>query len=147
MGHLKMMAAAQPFISGAISKTVNCPAPHGRRRFRSLHQAWKLASSVAIYRDGCKQAQPLRRPDRRRQTPPKTIAARNAAALTLAKTTTSTLLRAVRHKLKKSACRSRTSSTSEATKATSSSACIPMEKPGEIFIKMAKEGSTFGPHG
>ncbi len=61
MGHLKMMAAAQPFISGAISKTVNLPNAATVEDISEAYiQAWKLGvKAVAIYRDGCKQAQPL----------------------------------------------------------------------------------------
>src|SRR5580765_6706207 len=61
MGHLKMMAAAQPFISGAISKTVNLPnAATVDDIVEAYTQAWKLGiKAVAIYRDGCKQSQPL----------------------------------------------------------------------------------------
>ena len=61
MGHLKMMAAAQPFISGAISKTVNLPnAATVDDVSEAYIQAWKLGlKAVAVYRDGCKQSQPL----------------------------------------------------------------------------------------
>jgi ribonucleoside-diphosphate reductase alpha chain len=61
MGHLKMMAAAQPFISGAISKTVNLPEVASVEEITDAYiQAWKLGlKAVAIYRDGCKKAQPL----------------------------------------------------------------------------------------
>lgn len=60
-GHLKMMASVQPFLSGAISKTVNLPSDTTVDEIESLHfQAWKLGlKAVAIYRDGCKQSQPL----------------------------------------------------------------------------------------
>ncbi|AGH95912.1 vitamin B12-dependent ribonucleotide reductase [Pseudobdellovibrio exovorus] len=59
--HLKMMAAVQPFISGAISKTVNLPAEATVEDIsRTYFQAWKLGlKAVAIYRDGSKFAQPL----------------------------------------------------------------------------------------
>src|SRR6266446_4424320 len=61
MGHLKMMAATQPFISGAISKTVNLPNNASVEDIMEAYlQAWKLGlKAVAIYRDGCKQSQPL----------------------------------------------------------------------------------------
>ena len=61
MGHLKMMAAAQPFISGAISKTVNLPNAATVEDISEAYiQAWKLGvKAVAVYRDGCKQSQPL----------------------------------------------------------------------------------------
>src|SRR5437762_978199 len=61
MAHLKMMAAAQPFISGAISKTVNMPADSTVADIRDAYiQAWKMGvKCVAIYRDGSKRSQPL----------------------------------------------------------------------------------------
>ncbi len=60
-GHLRMMAAAQPFISGAISKTINMPENATVEEISEAYiQAWKLGlKAVAIYRDGSKKAQPL----------------------------------------------------------------------------------------
>jgi len=68
MGHIKMMAAVQPFISGAISKTVNMPRESTIEDVREAYiQAWQLGlKAVAIYRDGAKRTQPLstsREPD------------------------------------------------------------------------------------
>ena len=61
LGHLRMMAAAQPFISGAISKTINMPENATVEEITEAYiQAWKLGlKAVAIYRDGSKKAQPL----------------------------------------------------------------------------------------
>ncbi len=61
MGHIKMMAAVQPFISGAISKTVNLPNDATPDDIREAFiQSWKLGlKAVAVYRDGCKSVQPL----------------------------------------------------------------------------------------
>jgi ribonucleoside-diphosphate reductase alpha chain len=61
MGHVNMMAAAQPFLSGAISKTVNLPNDVTVDDVANLYaEAWKLGvKAIAIYRDGCKVAQPL----------------------------------------------------------------------------------------
>ena len=61
LGHVKMMAAAQPFISGAISKTVNLPEQASVQEVEQLHvEAWKMGlKAIAIYRDNCKVAQPL----------------------------------------------------------------------------------------
>lgn len=60
-GHVTMMAAVQPFISGAISKTVNMPEQVTIEDVEQLHiEAWQLGlKAVAIYRDNCKVAQPL----------------------------------------------------------------------------------------
>jgi ribonucleoside-diphosphate reductase alpha chain len=61
MGHLRMMAAAQPFLSGAISKTVNLPNQATVGDIRNAYvEAWKMGlKCVAIYRDGSKRSQPL----------------------------------------------------------------------------------------
>ncbi|MCA9331437.1 vitamin B12-dependent ribonucleotide reductase [Candidatus Saccharibacteria bacterium] len=61
MGHVKMMSAVQPFLSGAISKTVNMPEDATVEEIEQLHmESWKLGlKAVAIYRDNCKVAQPL----------------------------------------------------------------------------------------
>ncbi len=61
MGHVKMMGAAQPFLSGAISKTVNVPTNSTVQDIADIYLAsWKLGlKAVAIYRDGCKRTQPL----------------------------------------------------------------------------------------
>jgi len=61
MGHVKMMAAVQPFLSGAISKTVNMPtATTVDEIMQTYVEAWKLGlKSIAIYRDGSKRTQPL----------------------------------------------------------------------------------------
>lgn len=61
MGHVKMMGSVQPFLSGAISKTVNMPEEATVEEVEQLHmESWKLGlKAVAIYRDNCKVAQPL----------------------------------------------------------------------------------------
>ncbi len=61
MGHLRMMSAAQPFLSGAISKTVNLPQNATVEEIENAYmEAWKLGlKAVAVYRDGCKRLQPL----------------------------------------------------------------------------------------
>ena len=60
-GHLKMMGAVQPFISGAISKTINMPNTASVEDIETAYtEAWKLGlKAVAVYRDGCKRSQPL----------------------------------------------------------------------------------------
>lgn len=61
MGHVNMMAAVQPFLSGAISKTVNIPTNSTTEDIKDIYmKAWKAGlKAVAVYRDGCKRAQPL----------------------------------------------------------------------------------------
>ncbi len=61
MGHVRMMAAVQPFVSGAISKTINMPEETTAEDvYRTYMESWRLGlKAVAIYRDGCKRSQPL----------------------------------------------------------------------------------------
>ncbi|HVP65808.1 MAG TPA: vitamin B12-dependent ribonucleotide reductase [Anaeromyxobacteraceae bacterium] len=61
MGHIRMMAATQPFLSGAISKTVNMPSSATSEDIQNAYvEAWKLGlKAIAVYRDGCKRSQPL----------------------------------------------------------------------------------------
>src|SRR5262249_2279366 len=61
MGHIKMMSAVQPFLSGAISKTVNMPTDATPDDIASAYlESWRLGlKAVAVYRDGCKRSQPL----------------------------------------------------------------------------------------
>jgi ribonucleoside-diphosphate reductase alpha chain len=61
MGHIRMMAAVQPFLSGAISKTVNLPNDCTVEDIEDAYiQAWRLGlKAIAVYRDGCKRTQPL----------------------------------------------------------------------------------------
>lgn len=61
MGHIRMMAATQPFLSGAISKTVNLPNETTVEEIEKIHEdGWRLGlKAVALYRDGCKMSQPL----------------------------------------------------------------------------------------
>jgi len=61
MGHIRMMSAVQPFLSGAISKTVNMPSNATTTDIETAYlEAWKLGlKAIAVYRDGCKRSQPL----------------------------------------------------------------------------------------
>src|SRR6202022_2745419 len=61
LGHVRMMGAVQPFISGAISKTVNLPEDVSVEDVEQLHiDAWQMGiKAVAVYRDNCKVGQPL----------------------------------------------------------------------------------------
>ncbi len=71
MSHVKMMAAAQPFLSGAISKTVNLPSEATVEDVRQIYaEGWKLGlKAVALYRDGCKSSQPLSTSDKKTEQP------------------------------------------------------------------------------
>jgi ribonucleoside-diphosphate reductase alpha chain len=140
-----MMAAAQPFISGAISKTVNLPnAATVDDISEAFIQAWKLGlKAVAVYRDGCKQSQPLSAAGTKTANSTKDDAARNAAAVALAaEDNLEAPPRAVRHKLKEE----RMSVTHKFNIGGHEGYVIvglyPDGEPGELFVKMAKEGST-----
>ncbi len=82
MGHVKMMAATQPFISGAISKTVNLPESATVEDIAEAYiQSWKLGlKAVAIYRDGSKKAQPLMAASSRDEAAKRGTRAEKAAA-------------------------------------------------------------------
>jgi len=141
-GHLRMMAAAQPFISGAISKTVNLPETATMEDISDVYlQAWKLGlKAVAIYRDGCKKSQPLSAAG----TKTAEAAGRNVSPATPAieEEDLNAPPRAVRHKLQEER-----ASITHKFKVGDHEGYItvglyPNGKPGELFITMAKEGST-----
>jgi ribonucleoside-diphosphate reductase alpha chain len=81
MGHVNMMAAVQPFLSGAISKTVNMPTTATVEDIMDVYmQGWKLGlKAIAIYRDGCKRAQPLTTSKEEKTNEPAPVAQQPAA--------------------------------------------------------------------
>ncbi len=129
MGHLKMMGAVQPFISGAISKTVNLPQSATVEDIADAYtQAWQLGiKALAIYRDGSKTAQALRT-DAQQGEP----AAKADVDALVEKAVTKALAEAGprRKRMPASASRSRTSSRSAATRATSPLACTRTARSG-----------------
>jgi ribonucleoside-diphosphate reductase alpha chain len=143
MGHLRMMAATQPFISGAISKTVNLPNGATIEDIMETYlQAWKLGiKAVAIYRDGCKQSQPLSAAGSKTASSD----ARGAADALVRQAQEEDLNappRAMRHKLQEER-----ASITHKFKVGDHEGYItvglyPNGDPGELFVKMAKEGST-----
>jgi len=142
MGHLRMMAAAQPFISGAISKTVNLPNNATVEDImESYLQAWKLGiKAVAIYRDGCKQSQPLSAAGTK--TAESSAHAGIAVAAHVEEEDMNAPPRANRHKLQEER-----ASITHKFKVGDHEGYItvglyPNGEPGELFITMAKEGST-----
>jgi ribonucleoside-diphosphate reductase alpha chain len=148
-GHLRMMAAAQPFLSGAISKTINMPEESTVEDIMDAYvDSWKLGlKAVAIYRDNSKRSQPLSAAGKKE--------AAKAAALSVVGTIAAPVAaegaspeqqelfaRAKRHKLPNE----RTSITHKFSVG-GHEGYLTVGKyedgnPGEIFIKMAKEGST-----
>jgi ribonucleoside-diphosphate reductase alpha chain len=132
MGHIKMMGATQPFISGAISKTVNVPKEASVEDIMQAYiQSWKLgAKAISIYRDGSKRTQPL--------NTSKDKTAAEAAALAAAQLIKSPTRRklpderqAITHKFDIAG-----------HEGYITVGLFEDGQPGEIFLVMAKEGST-----
>jgi len=147
MGHLRMMAATQPFISGAISKTINMPENATVEEIADAYiQAWKLGlKAVAIYRDGCKKAQPLSAAGTATASSGNAGVSPSSAGVSPAVKEADDLNappRATRHKLPDE----RRSITHKFNIAGHEGyitvGVYPNGQPGEIFITIAKEGST-----
>ncbi|HEY6678738.1 MAG TPA: vitamin B12-dependent ribonucleotide reductase [Actinomycetota bacterium] len=126
MGHVRMMAAVQPFISGAISKTVNMPEHVTVEEVEQLFvESWRLGlKAVAIYRDNCKVAQPLSADKKAKAPEPAALA------------------EPVRRRLP----RSRPSITTKFEVGDAegyiTASSYPDNGIGEIFLKSSKQGST-----
>ena len=137
LAHLKMMAAAQPFISGAISKTVNMPKECTVEEIRNTYvQAWKMGlKCVAIYRDGSKRSQPLNTKktneggDKMSSSGTSALEARIKELEAEVAKLRADSGKPLRRRLPDTRRRSRTSSTSPATKAISPSACSMTASP------------------
>jgi ribonucleoside-diphosphate reductase alpha chain len=133
MGHIRMMGAVQPFLSGAISKTCNMPETVSVDDVEELYlESWRLGlKAVAIYRDNCKVAQPLSAGSGSGAKPAEAVADFAAA-----------LAEPVRRKLP----RSRRSLTLEFRVADCKGFVTVGEyedgRPGEIFLRVSKQGST-----
>src|SRR5579863_8874881 len=145
-GHLRMMAAAQPFLSGAISKTINMPEESTVEDITQAYvESWKLGlKAVAIYRDNSKRSQPLSAAGKKDESKPATAPAESAPA----KAEGAAPLQAEmfpgtkRHKLP-----AERNSITHKFSVVGQACYLTVGKyedgqPGEIFIKMAKEGST-----
>ena len=145
MGHLKMMAAAQPFISGAISKTVNLPENASVEDIMECYlQAWKLGlKAVAVYRDGCKKSQPLSASGTTTALSKKgDAAAAVAAASHLEEENLNAPPRAHRNKLQEERASITHKFNIGGHEGYITVGLYPDGEPGELFITMAKEGST-----
>jgi ribonucleoside-diphosphate reductase alpha chain len=155
-GHLQMMGAVQPSISGAISKTVNVPEEVTVEEIEQLHiEAWQLGiKAVAIYRDNCKVAQPLATAKKDMTSDNGSVTseaglhdaelARKVAALeqALARQTTVVVKQPIRERMP----RRRRSNTFGFRVADCEGYVTAGEyedgRPGEVFMKVAKQGST-----
>jgi ribonucleoside-diphosphate reductase alpha chain len=149
MGHVKMMGAVQPFISGAISKTVNMPENVTVEDVEELHlESWQLGlKAVAIYRDNCKVGQPLATQKKERKVTDALVGATVETTETPEKIVeriveTVIVQEPVRQRLP----RMRTSKTFSFRVADCHGYVTVGEyedgRPGEIFLKVAKQGST-----
>ena len=139
-GHIRMMGAVQPFISGAISKTVNMPEDVSVEDVEKLHiEAWQLGiKAVAIYRDNCKVAQPLSASKKDDDE----IDPVAGATEVIERVVEKIVYQPVRQKLP----RTRVSRTFEFRVADCKGFVTVGEyedgRPGEIFVRVSKQGST-----
>ncbi|MBA2473067.1 MAG: vitamin B12-dependent ribonucleotide reductase [Pseudonocardiales bacterium] len=129
MGHVRMMAATQPFISGAISKTVNMPETATVDEVEEIYlQSWKMGvKALAIYRDNCKVGQPL---------------STGKTATTGADKAEVANARPVRKRLPKKRPSETVSFTVGGAEGYLTAGSYPDGGLGEIFVKMSKQGST-----
>ncbi|GMA39258.1 vitamin B12-dependent ribonucleotide reductase [Mobilicoccus caccae] len=133
MGHVRMMAACQPFLSGAISKTVNLPETATEEEIAEVYmQGWKLGlKALAVYRDNCKVGQPLST-DKKKQA--------EAIAEEIVEKVVE--YRPVRKRLPKRRSSVTTSFTVGGAEGYLTASSYPDEGLGEIFLKFGKQGST-----
>jgi ribonucleoside-diphosphate reductase alpha chain len=132
MGHVRMMAATQPFLSGAISKTVNMPESATVEEIEEIYfEGWKLGlKALAIYRDNCKVGQPL---SAKKKEPAK-------AGEPVAEKVVE--YRPVRKRLPKGRPGITTSFTVGGAEGYMTANSYPDDGLGEVFLKMSKQGST-----
>ena len=135
MGHVRMMAAVQPFLSGAISKTVNLPETATIEDIEDVYfQGWKLGlKALAVYRDNCKVGQPLSAG---------TSAASTATAAAEPVLEKVVEYRPTRTRLPKSRPSRTTSFTVGGAEGYMTAGSYPDDGLGEVFLKLGKQGST-----
>ncbi|WP_229053646.1 vitamin B12-dependent ribonucleotide reductase [Aeromicrobium sp. Leaf350] len=137
MGHVRMMAAAQPFLSGAISKTVNMPETSTVEEIADVYlQGWKLGlKALAVYRDNCKVGQPL---SSQKSQDDKT----NASATAATEVKTVVVEKPIRRRLPKSRASITTSFSVGGAEGYMTSGAHETGELGEVFLKLGKQGST-----
>ncbi|WP_322920154.1 vitamin B12-dependent ribonucleotide reductase [Nocardioides renjunii] len=142
MGHVRMMAAAQPFLSGAISKTVNLPENATVGEIEDVYlQSWKLGlKATAIYRDNCKVGQPLS--DGGGKAKKDAADKADAAAAAETKVVEKVVYAPVRKRLPKSRTARTTSFTVGGAEGYMTSGAHDDGTLGEVFLKLGKQGST-----
>jgi len=127
MGHVRMMAACQPFLSGAISKTVNLPEEATVEEVEEVHfQAWKMGiKALAVYRDNCKVGQPLSDGKAKKKDAPLEAVAEP-----------------VRKRLPKARPSTTTSFSVGGAEGYMTAGAYADGALGEVFLKLGKQGST-----
>ncbi|MGW3889573.1 vitamin B12-dependent ribonucleotide reductase [Micromonospora chokoriensis] len=140
MGHVRMMAAIQPFVSGAISKTVNMPEAATVEDVEKIYfEGWKLGlKALAIYRDNCKVGQPLSvaKSNKATESAAATVAAEPAAVEKVIE------YRPVRKRLPKKRPSETVSFSVGGAEGYLTASSYPDDGLGEVFLKMSKQGST-----
>jgi ribonucleoside-diphosphate reductase alpha chain len=133
MGHVRMMAAVQPFLSGAISKTVNLPESATVEEIEDVYfQGWKLGlKALAVYRDNCKVGQPL-----------SVAGSGGGAKKAEAAVATVVEYRPTRKRLPKARPSRTTSFTVGGAEGYMTAGSYPDDGLGEVFLKLGKQGST-----
>ncbi|MBE7186704.1 vitamin B12-dependent ribonucleotide reductase [Jatrophihabitans endophyticus] len=138
MGHVRMMAAVQPFLSGAISKTVNLPESATVEDIEDVYfQGWKLGlKALAVYRDNCKVGQPL--------SAGKSASSSGTATATVAAETVPAAVefRPTRKRLPKARPSQTTSFAVGGAEGYMTAGSYPDDGLGEVFLKLGKQGST-----
>src|SRR5437879_359073 len=139
-GHVKMMAAAQPFLSGAIAKTINMPEESTIEDIMNAYiESWKAGlKAVAIYRDNSKRSQPLNAGGKKEEK----RAGPAATTLNLEPTQRELFARAVREKMPVERASVTHKFSVGGHEGYITVGMYEDNRPGEIFIKMSKEGST-----
>ncbi|MEU0484586.1 vitamin B12-dependent ribonucleotide reductase [Streptosporangium sp. NPDC006013] len=135
MGHVRMMAAAQPFLSGAISKTVNLPESATIEDIEQVYmEGWKLGlKALAVYRDNCKVGQPLSAAGRKTEAK-EAVAEPEIQVVEISRPT--------RRRMPNQRPSTTTRFTVGGAKGYMTASSYPDDGLGEVFLKMSKQGST-----
>ncbi|QBR92275.1 vitamin B12-dependent ribonucleotide reductase [Nocardioides euryhalodurans] len=143
MGHVRMMAACQPFLSGAISKTVNLPESATIEEIEDIYlQSWKLGlKATAVYRDNCKVGQPMSSGKGENKGTDSNVSKQDAEAVET-KVVEKIVYAPTRKRLPKSRVSRTTSFTVGGAEGYMTSGAHDDGELGEVFLKLGKQGST-----
>ncbi|MBD3143545.1 vitamin B12-dependent ribonucleotide reductase [Microbispora bryophytorum] len=139
MGHVRMMAAVQPFLSGAISKTVNLPESATVDDIEQVYlEGWKLGlKALAVYRDNCKVGQPLSVAKKASGEAPAEASAEKEPIVQVVE-----VARPTRRRMPNQRPSTTTRFTVGGAKGYMTASSYPDDGLGEVFLKMSKQGST-----